>query len=61
MNNHEGDAFTINELIDLMKRECTDNDEEYCGKFLKKKLMDHFGENICFLQSKGKPDYIIFR
>lgn len=61
MNENEGDAFTINDLLDTMKRECAENVEEYCGKFLKKKLIDHFGENICFLQSKGRPDYIIFR
>lgn len=61
MNDNEGDAFTINDLIEVMKRECNGNCEEYCGKFFKTKLMEHFGENICFIQSKGKPDYIIFR
>lgn len=61
MNDHEADAFTIHELIEVMKNECTTDVDEYCGKFLKTKLMEHFGENICFIQSKGKPDYIIFR
>ncbi len=61
MNDHEGDVFTISELTDVMKGECAENVEEYCGKFLKKKLLDHFGENLCFLQSSGKPDYIMFR
>lgn len=61
MNCHEGDTFTINDLVNVMKQECTDDAEEYCPKFLKTKLLEHFGEDICFLQSKGKPDYIIFR
>lgn len=61
MNDHDDDVFTINELINVMKSQCAENAEEYCGKFLKKKLLDHFGENICFLQSSGKPDYIMFR
>lgn len=61
MNDHEGEAFTISELIDVMKSKCADNVEEYCPKFLKTKLIQHFGENICFLQCTGKPDYIIFR
>lgn len=61
MQEHEGEAFTINELLNVMKSECHDQIDEYCPQFLKTKLMDHFEDEICFVQSKGKPDFILFR
>lgn len=58
MESAVGEIFSIKDLVDLMQQEC---DEDIENRYLKKKLLEHFGENILVITNDGKPDLLLLR
>lgn len=52
--------FSIKELVVIMQRECEENDQIE-NRYLKKKLLEHFGDKVMFISSDGKPDLLLLR
>lgn len=61
MESEVGRIFSIKELVQLMQRDCDEDDQIIENRYLKKKLVEHFGENIIMITNDGKPDLMILR
>lgn len=61
MQSNLGRIFSIKELVDIMQRECDGNEEEIENRYLKEKLMNHFGKDIVVISNEGRPDLLVLR
>lgn len=61
MMDNEGEVFAISDLCDRMDRECDENASSYSRNYFKKKLLEHFGDNIVISQTSGTNDLVLFR
>lgn len=52
--------FSIKELVELLQRECEESDQIE-NRYLKKKLVEHFGVNLIVITNEGKPDLMVLR
>lgn len=57
---HEGEAMLMSELSIIMERECDETDG-YTNQYLKKKLLEHFGDAIFIVKKNGCSDMVLFR
>ncbi|CAC5391483.1 unnamed protein product [Mytilus coruscus] len=44
-----------------MKEYCRNEDDPYSSKYMKRKLLDHFGPSIVIVEINGKPDAVTFK
>lgn len=61
MVDNEGEVFGIPDLCDRMESECDENTSSYSRKYFKRKLLEHFGDNIVISQKSGISDLVLFR
>lgn len=60
MESEEERIFSIKELVEIMQQECVDSDRIE-NRYLKKKLIEHFGVNLMVISNEGKPDLMVLR
>ncbi|XP_037043653.1 uncharacterized protein LOC119079700 [Bradysia coprophila] len=56
MESAEDEIFSIKDLVELMQQEC---DEIIENRYLKKKLLEYFGERVLVITNDGKPDLLV--
>lgn len=61
MMDNEGEVFAISDLCDRMDQECYDSATSYSRNYFKKRLLEHFGDNIVLSQTSGTNDLVLFR
>ncbi|XP_053375848.1 uncharacterized protein LOC128547355 [Mercenaria mercenaria] len=58
--NHEHDQVTLSDLVKIMSELCGD-DEAYGTAYMKKRMIEHFGDAIIISELNGKHDVVTFK
>lgn len=59
--NTDDEQLTVSDLVKKMEGYCEDGESPYSSKYMKKKLLDHFGSRIVISEINGKPDVVTFK
>lgn len=60
MESEVGHIYSIKDLVEFMQQECGEMDQIE-NRYLKKKLVEHFGVNLLVITNEGKPDLMVLR
>lgn len=61
MQSEIGRIFSIKELVELMQQECDETEGIIENRYVKNKLVEHFGEKIIVISNEGKLDLLALR
>ena len=62
IQDNDDEQITISDLVDIMQQKLANCESEaYSYKYMKKKLQEHFGENILFTEMNGKQNVVTMR
>ena len=61
LQENDDETLTINDLVERMKAILSDPCDAYSGKYMKSKLLQHFGERIIVTEINGRPNVVTFR
>ena len=56
---HENEQLSVVDLVDIMRDKCGGN--SYSSVYMKKKMLDYFGDNIIIAEVDGKQDVVTFK
>ena len=59
MEENHNEQITVGELVSKMKEIC--GEESYSMKFMKKRVMEHFGDDVIITEINGRPNVVTFR
>ena len=59
LEEHDNEQITVGELVSKMKEFC--GEESYSMKFMKKRVMEHFGDDVIIKEINGGPNVVTFR
>ncbi|CAG2250738.1 unnamed protein product [Mytilus edulis] len=58
---NDDEQLSISDLCAKMKEYCKNEDDPYSSKYMKRKLLDHFGTSIVIAEINGKSDVVTFK
>lgn len=61
LDNVDYEQLTMSDLVTIMRRKLSHPEKAYSKPYMKKKLQDHYGEKIVFIEDKGIKDIICLK